>query len=661
MKPIITLILFTCVLSGLSAKPYRIYLKDKGPKSAGFDQKNELYLSTLDELSDRAKKRRAKTLGLDIVKLEDAPVYAPYRDVIATLSEAIYTEVRWFNYIVAEVSDENIELVLTYDFVLKYEPVSSHGVVAGIPLPPSAPAKQPPSIFAGPQGHTLSYGPSFNQVNVLGIPDLHDMGIAGENILIGFTDTGFLLEHESLIPVNVAAERDFIHRDDNTANENADPQNQHDHGTMVLAVAMGYQPDSLIGTAPRATAFLAKSEDMRGETHMEEDYYAAALEWLEARGADIINTSLGYRDMDAGEQNYTFEELDGRQPVSTRAANKAAEKGVLMIIAAGNAGPADSTIAAPADGDSVITVAGMVPDISDLWGGSSHGPVASKRLKPDVSAVGTGVFVPAISSSSEVISSSGTSFSAPVISGAAAALLSANPNLTQNELKEIIKNAGRNAQAPDTRQGYGVPDFGLALSGLDCFLAPVSSYREADIVRVVTYLKSVGVPELHVLPAGQQESVFYMHQGIREFQYYADVPLTLFGTGETQCFVIIPCENNYVRYPYEENDFHVLDQTEPDIAFGVDPETLPKGGSSVGDDGSAPNLIFSDGMIAIDTRNTAFRSVRIYDMIGNLLFANTDSGFSGRISMSGYPAGLYMAQVQTDSGIFSYKLMNGGR
>ena len=66
------------------------------------------------------------------------------------------------------------------------------------------------------------------------------------------------------------------------------------HGTMVLSTMGGYMVDSLIGTAPEATYMLFRTEDSGSETLIEEDNWAAAAEYADSVGVDIINSSLGY-------------------------------------------------------------------------------------------------------------------------------------------------------------------------------------------------------------------------------------------------------------------------------------------------------------------------------------------------------------------------------
>jgi len=79
-------------------------------------------------------------------------------------------------------------------------------------------------------------------------------------------------------------------------------------------------------------------------------------------------------------------------------------------------------------------------------------------------AMGQGTAV--ASGSSSFGTSSGTSFSSPVIAGMSTCLWQANPTYTNFEIKEAIKQSGDNVFAPNEYYGFGIPDYELANSVL---------------------------------------------------------------------------------------------------------------------------------------------------------------------------------------------------
>ena len=83
------------------------------------------------------------------------------------------------------------------------------------------------------------------------------------------------------------------------------------HGTAVLSILAGELKDSLIGISNRASFYLANTETQIFEQNLETDQFAAAVEYLEAKGVDIIHSSLGYRWMEDSVYTINFDELDG--------------------------------------------------------------------------------------------------------------------------------------------------------------------------------------------------------------------------------------------------------------------------------------------------------------------------------------------------------------
>lgn len=107
---------------------------------------------------------------------------------------------------------------------------------------------------------------------------------------------------------------------------------QHWHGTAILGTIGAYKPDTLIGGAYDAAFYLAKTEDITREEPIEEDFYVAGLQWIEANGADLATSSLGYIDW------YTQDDLDGETATTTIAVNIATANGLACCTAAGNGG-----------------------------------------------------------------------------------------------------------------------------------------------------------------------------------------------------------------------------------------------------------------------------------------------------------------------------------
>jgi hypothetical protein len=269
-------------------------------------------------------------------------------------------------------------------------------------------------------------------------------------------DTGFdWKEQKSTKNAKIIAEHDFVFNDNITANSPEDNPSQHVHGTLVLSTIAGTDEGNLIGAAFDAEFVLAKREDIRSETHAEEDNYAAALEWFESLGVDVATSSLGYSEFDPSETSYTYEDMNGKTTIVTRAAEIAFQKGMVTVTSAGNEGNSDwFFITAPGDGFNTITV-GAVNSGNQVASFSSRGPTSDGRIKPDVCAMGVTVLA-ADARTNDYAYFSGTSLSAPITAGMCALLLSEFPYLTNKQLRQIVLESGDNIKTPDNEKGFGL-------------------------------------------------------------------------------------------------------------------------------------------------------------------------------------------------------------
>src|SRR5690606_30118203 len=114
----------------------------------------------------------------------------------------------------------------------------------------------------------------------------------------------------------------------------------------------------------------------------------------------------------------------------------------------------------PADGDSVIAVGAVRPD-STRASFSSFGPTADGRIKPDVSAPGSMVYV---ATPGEYRSSAGTSFASPLVAGVVAQMLQVNPGLAPMDVREILRETASLADSPNNSLGWGIINANAAIN-----------------------------------------------------------------------------------------------------------------------------------------------------------------------------------------------------
>ncbi|HEY3366206.1 MAG TPA: S8 family serine peptidase [Symbiobacteriaceae bacterium] len=118
----------------------------------------------------------------------------------------------------------------------------------------------------------------------------------------------------------------------------------------------------------------------------------------------LISMSLG-----------TSSSSDGTDVVS-QAVNRAADAGIVPVIAAGNSGPAKYTIGSPGAASGALTVAAMSDPAQGGFGlasFSSRGPTQDNRMKPEISAPGVSIMSCKANSGNQYISFSGTSMATP--------------------------------------------------------------------------------------------------------------------------------------------------------------------------------------------------------------------------------------------------------
>ncbi|MCP4553260.1 MAG: S8 family serine peptidase, partial [Bacteroidetes bacterium] len=305
----------------------------------------------------------------------------------------------------------------------------------------------------------LDYGDAYHQIKMHNGNILHDFGYLGQGITIAVLDNGF--ENVDVLGVfdsiwannQILSTFDFVRRQEIGFNI-------ADHGTKVLSTMAANSPGRIIGTAPKADYHLIRTEINDSESLLEEFLWISGAEYADSVGADIITSSLGYSEFDDAMQNHSYSDMDGSTTPITKVADIAASKGMLVIVSAGNSGNNPwGYIAAPADGNNVLTVGG-VDRLGLVAEFSSRGPTADGRIKPNVVALGESATF--VNASNIIMTGNGTSFSAPIIAGLAACLWQINPLLSNLELKEIIEKSSDRWNNPDNMYGYGLPDFYLA-------------------------------------------------------------------------------------------------------------------------------------------------------------------------------------------------------
>jgi pentapeptide MXKDX repeat protein len=258
----------------------------------------------------------------------------------------------------------------------------------------------------------------------------------GSNVLVAVIDSAIDIKHPDLAGA-VVEQFSAVGR----------PKKPHVHGTgMVGAIAAHSR---LLGVAPKAKilAVQAFSADSRQSPEATTRQIIAGLEWAIGKGARVINMSF------AGPHD----------PMLQLAMKNAHAKNVVLIAAAGNAGPKSPPLYPAADPHVIAVTATDQND--QLFGQANQGPHVA------VAAPGVDVTVPAPSDAYQV--TTGTSVAAAHVSGVAALLVERHPSVDAATILEVLTASAKRlgAQGRDDRFGWGLVDPASALAELDARIA----------------------------------------------------------------------------------------------------------------------------------------------------------------------------------------------
>ncbi len=421
---------------------YRVSLKDKHGTPYDISRPAEF-------LSEKSiARRRRQHIEIDST---DLPINPAYIKSVSSEDVAVVGRSKWNNTLLVRTkTPEQVERLLSLPFVRAVKKVwTSPDSINNV----SSRMKYHTEFNRWDTVAQNYYGVTREQVEMLGGVRMHSHGFTGKGVTIAVLDGGFM--NTDLIPClqNV----DIIGWEDFVVPKSKSIFKEMEHGTKVLSAMAVKEPNIFVGTAPDASYWLLRCEDEVTESLAEEDYWAAAAEFADSVGVDIISSSLGFHDFDDSSDNYKYTQLDGHTALISATASMLASKGIVLVNSAGNDGMSSwKKINVPADADNIITVGAISPNRRNA-AFSSIGPTADNRVKPDVMALGSPASV--ITGRGTIIRDMGTSFSTPLVAGMVACLWQAMRDKTAMEIIDIVRRCSDNYSTPDNIYGYGVPDF----------------------------------------------------------------------------------------------------------------------------------------------------------------------------------------------------------
>ena len=317
----------------------------------------------------------------------------------------------------------------------------------------------------------------------IGAPEAWAKGFDGKGVKVAVLDTGIDPNHPDLVG-RVKAAQNFT--------GDPDAVDHHGHGTHVASTIAGSGAASggkYKGVAPEADLYIGKVLDSAGNGP--ESGVMAGMEWAVAQGADVVSMSLG-----------TVEASDGTDPLSQAVNRLSASSGALFVIAAGNTGPAKTTIGSPGAADAALTV-GAVDKQDVLAGFSSRGPRKDNfAVKPEITAPGVAIVAARAAGTTMGIpvdasytTANGTSMATPHVAGAAAILAQEHPEWTGDRLKQVLVNTSKPGSYHAYQQGGGRVDVAKAVAAT-VYSSPAvvsmgkSSFDSAPITKTISYVNT---------------------------------------------------------------------------------------------------------------------------------------------------------------------------
>ncbi|AKQ44659.1 hypothetical protein TH63_01880 [Rufibacter radiotolerans] len=428
-----TKLFFFCVLvvSGLftpaaqAQQRYWVLFKDKPALAEG------------PWVSEQAVAQR-RLQHLPVHQPSDAPVHQPYLDSLARRGFSVTSVSKWLNAAVISVLPHQATALQQAGYIQEIRPITGYfqTTSTAVPFQPNYIAKA---------------------LSQLKSEALFVQSLTGRGVKIGVIDAGFYQapEKPGLATLfengRIKQYRDFVSpgRQDLYGEKES---GLDAHGTEVLLCLGGNDPYQKVisGLAPEADYYLARTDHGSLESRVEEEYFVRALEWMDSLGVRLVNSSLGYgTGFDNPAENYRPDQMDGGSYIAKAVQMAVEQKGMMLVIAAGNDGGNKKwqILNTPADAPGVLTVGATDYFSWVKQGYSGIGPGFLPYLKPDVAC----------------FASSGTSFSAPIITGLIACLLEEKPSLTAAQLTDILHRSSHLYPFGNNYVGYGVPNAGKAL------------------------------------------------------------------------------------------------------------------------------------------------------------------------------------------------------
>jgi len=317
------------------------------------------------------------------------------------------------------------------------------------------PTVPPEGVFEAPHKvvEKITFTSTWWTKRLIGADVANNKGFTGRGILVSVVDTGASRVHEQI-------------RRASFESTTAQYRDENGHGTWCVSCVGGeisideYLSQRVArrvvceGMAPRCGLLAVKCLGYYVGTGMTSDIIKAVDISIQ-RGADVISMSLG------GPSEEESPEEDAFYPVL----NDTVRHNIIPVVAAGNEGPSENTVASPGALPVVLTVGAYDPITAEIANFSSRGPTNWDDIKPDVIAPGVNIdsgTVGVCDTAGDGVPSryspiSGTSMATPHVAGLVALMRESMSRLlgrvlTVDEIKRMMEQLG---EPKDNDKGWG--------------------------------------------------------------------------------------------------------------------------------------------------------------------------------------------------------------
>ena len=387
-------------------------------------------------------KRRARyTIPIDQT---DLPVNPAHIDSIRLSGNVTILNIsKWLNQVCISTSDATaLTKINSLSFVMASAPIAARPqpmIITPVNKQLDPPNETTPNTPATAQKPVdlYNYGSAYAQIHTHNAEFLHNHGFSGKGMQLALMDAGFF--NYKTLPTfdSIRKNNQILGTWDFVANEES-VNEDHAHGMTCFSTIAANLPGSFVGTSPKSSFYLFRTEDISSEYPIEEQNWLAAAEKADSLGVDVFSVSLGYNYFDNSVFNYTYSKMDGNTTLISRACDLAAKKGILVVAAAGNDGNTSwKYITTPADADSVLSV-GAVNAARQTAVFSSYGPSSDGQIKPDVAAIGQGAVI-ADQTTGAPTYGNGTSYACPIMAGIVSCLWQAFPEVNNMGIIDVFR------------------------------------------------------------------------------------------------------------------------------------------------------------------------------------------------------------------------------